>query len=377
MLPFSAYTTPLLLHSIVGARFVAPKHDGRDTRPYNVLSIRDKKEKRVMARILSRADVQHCLTMSDAIAIMRIAFRALAAGKATLPQRAAVDLPEQGVALLMPSLLQTEAQHTFSLKVITVMPRNPFRALPLSFASVLLLDALTGRTLAVMEGGWLTAMRTGAVVGLATDLLARRDASVLALFGAGAQAVTQVLALHTVRPLQEVRVVNRSEAHYQQLVESLHTLLGNECPPIHRAATAHAALADALLVACATTATTPLFSYEDVMPGAHINAIGAFTPAMCEVGADTLAHARIIVDQREAALAEAGDLLQAFAAGAIAGPEQWQELGTLVHNDTLPPRRPTDITFFKSVGIAIQDAAVAQHVYHYASANNIGLEADV
>ena len=330
-----------------------------------------------MARILSRVDVQQCLTMPDAIAVMRVAFRALATGHATMPQRAAVELPEQGVALLMPSLVQTEMQHTFGLKIITVMPTNPFRSLPLSFASVLLLDATTGRTLAVMEGSWLTAMRTGAVAGLATDLLARRDAAVLVLFGAGAQAVTQVLAMLSVRPVQEVRVVNRSEEHYQQLVTTLQKLLGSACPALRRASSAHDALTDALLVVCATTATTPLFSYADLMPGVHINAIGAFTPQMCEVGPDTLTHAQIIVDQREAALTEAGDLLQALSVGAIAGPEQWQELGTLLTTDQAVSRQPTDITFFKSVGIAVQDAAVAWHVYQHACTHNIGIEVEI
>jgi alanine dehydrogenase len=174
---------------------------------------------------------------------------------------------------------------------------------------------------AILEGGWLTAMHTGAVSGLATSLLARQNADVLALFGAGAQVPMQVLAIHTVRPLREVRVVNRNDEHYRQLVASLHTLLGPTCPTIHRAASAREALAGALLVACATTATAPLFHWSEVAGGAHINAIGAFTPQMCEVDAETVAHARIVVDERESALVEAGDLLQALASGRIAGAE--------------------------------------------------------
>lgn len=327
-----------------------------------------------MARILSRTDLQRCLSMPAAISAMQVAFRALAANQVQMPQRLAVDLPEQGVALLMPSLLQTQTENAFGLKIITVVPRNPFRSLPLSYASVLLLDPITGRTLAIMEGGWLTAMRTGAVAGLATDLLARRDADVLALFGAGAQAITQVLAVHTVRPLREVRVVNRSEEHYQQLVVQLQNLLGPSCPAIRRATAARDALSDALLIDCATTATSALFRYQEVMPGTHINAIGAFTPQMCEVGADTLAHARIIIDQREAVLSEAGDLLQAVEAG-MTTPERWQELGHVLHTNV--QRQPEEITVFKSVGIAVQDAAIAAYVYHKACELNIGIEVDL
>ena len=330
-----------------------------------------------MALILSRADVQRCLNMAEAIAAMQVAFRALYTGGAQLPPRSMVELAEQGVVLLMPSLLQTTGQSAFGLKVVTVMPQNPLRGMPRIYASVLLLDATTGRTLAMMEGGWLTAMRTGAVAGLATDLLARRDADVLVLFGAGVQAPMQVLAIQAVRPLREVRVVNQNDEHYQGLVGSLQQMLGAACPPIRRAASAREALAGAGLVACATAATEPLFHWDDVAAGAHINAIGAFTPTMCEVDAQTLAHARIVVDQREAALVEAGDLLQALAAGRIAGPETWTELGALVSGVEQSRRTEDEVTFFKSVGLAVQDVAVAALVYGKARELGIGVEVEV
>jgi ornithine cyclodeaminase/alanine dehydrogenase-like protein (mu-crystallin family) len=330
-----------------------------------------------MALILSRADVERCLTMAEVIEAMHVAFTALHRGQARMPQRAAVELPEQGTVLCMPSLLQTEGQRSFGLKVVSVVPANPAHGLPLIHASVLLLDATTGKTLAMMEGGWLTALRTGAVSGLATDLLARRDAAVLALFGAGVQALTQALAIHAVRPLREIRVVNRSEEHYQNQVAHLRDLLGDGCPPVRRAASAREALAGASLVSCATTATAPLFQWDDVEKGTHINAIGAFTPEMCEVDAETLAHARIVVDQREAALVEAGDLLQALNAGRIAGPESWNELGALAAGD-LPGRQAEDeVTFFKSVGIGVQDVTAAWFVYRRARELGMGAEIEI
>ena len=330
-----------------------------------------------MALILSRADLQQCLTMPQAIAAMRLAFGALHSGQAQLPQRVAIDLPAQGVALLMPSLLQTSQQHAFGLKVVTVVPQNASRNLPRIYASVLLLDATTGQTLAVMEGGWLTAMRTGAVSGLATELLARQDADTLALFGAGTQAPMQVLAIHTVRPLREVRVVNRNEHHYQQLVATLHQQLGPTCPPIVHAASSRAALSGATLVACATVATVPLFSYDEITPGTHLNAIGAFTPQMCELDPETLAHAHIVVDQREAALTEAGDLLQPLASGRISGPATWLELGELITTNQQARQTPDEITVFKSVGLAIQDVAIAVSVYARAKEKGIGVEVDI
>src|SRR6266567_2341219 len=245
-----------------------------------------------MALILSRVDVQRCLDMAEAITAMRVAFGALHHGQAQVQQRVVLDLPEQSAVLLMPSLLQTTEQQTFGLKVITFMPQNPSRGMPRLYASVLLLDAITGRTLAVLEGGWLTAMRTGAVSGLATDLLARRDADVLALFGAGAQAPMQVVAIATVRPLREVRVVNRS-------------------------------------------------------------------------------------DERYAALVEAGDLLQPLATGRIAGPESWTELGSLVTGTQAGRQSEDEVTLFKSVGIAVQDVAVAALVYRKARELGIGVEVEI
>jgi ornithine cyclodeaminase/alanine dehydrogenase-like protein (mu-crystallin family) len=330
-----------------------------------------------MALILSRADVQRCLTVTDAIAAMRTAFTALQSGNAQVPQRLAVDLPEQSVALLMPSLLDTQMEMAVALKVVTVVPHNPSRNLPRLYASVLLLDAATCQTLAIMEGGWLTAMRTGAVSGLATDLLAPRDADVLALFGAGVQAPLQAIAIDAVRPLREIRVVNRDESHYHTLVATLQALLGSHCPPIHRAANSREALAGASLVACATVAATPLFSWEEVSPGTHINAIGAFTPEMCEIDAATLAHARIVVDQREAALTEAGDLLQAMHSGAITGPDSWAELGELLFNTRPGRQSPDEVTVFKSVGIGVQDVAAALQVFKQARVLGIGIEVEL
>jgi ornithine cyclodeaminase len=330
-----------------------------------------------VALILSRDDLDRCLDMTSAIAAMRLAFSALSTGEAQTPQRQTINLAEEGVALLMHSLLQTGEQRSLGLKLITVMPHNPLRNLPLLSATVLLLDASTGRTLAIMEGNWLTAMRTGAVSGLATDLLARQDADVLALFGAGTQAVTQVLAIHTVRPLREVRVVNRSDEHYSQLVAKLQTMLHPDCPHIRRATSSGEALAGASLVACATTSRQPLFSRNEVEAGTHINAIGAFTPEMCEVDAETLAHAHIVVDRREAALTEAGDLLQALAAGLIPGPETWIELGDLVTGKQVGRRTKDEVTFFKSVGVAVQDVAAALYVYRKARELKMGVEVEV
>src|SRR5205814_10665135 len=149
------------------------------------------------------------------------------------------------------------------------------------------------------------------------------------------------------------------------------------CPLIRRATTSGEALAGASLVACATTSTQPLFHWDEVEAGTHINAIGAFTPEMCEVDPETIAHARIVVDQREAALTEAGDLLQPLSAGRIRGPETWTELGELVLGTRYGRQDDEEITFFKSVGVAVQDVGVALQVYQRARELGVGVEVDV
>jgi ornithine cyclodeaminase len=330
-----------------------------------------------MARILSRADVQRCISMTEAIAAMHTAFTSLQTARAQMPPRQAVALQEQGIALLMPSLIQTYEQQVFAIKLISFIPDNPIRHLPRSYATIMLLDAITGKTLALLEGGWLTAMRTGAVSGLATDLLAHKDAHILTVFGAGVQAPMQVVAIHTVRPLDEVRVVNRNDEHYQTLVAVLREMLGEARPRVVRIHSAREALAGASLVACATAATTPLFSWQDIAPGTHINAVGAFTPEMCEVDEETVSHARIVVDQREAALTEAGDLLQPLARGLIGGAETWTELGELLTGKQPGRSSADEVTFFKSVGLGVQDITVALHVYNRACELGIGVEVDV
>lgn len=330
-----------------------------------------------MALILSRSDVWRSVSMPAALTAMRTAFLALQAGHTQMPQRLSLELGEQGLALLMPSLVHTHPCSTFSLKLLTSVADNDTRGLPRSLATVLLLDAESGRTLAILEGSWLTAVRTGAVCGLATDLLARPEADLLALFGAGAQAPALVWAIQSVRPLREVRVVNRNAAHVAQLKQTLQQLLGEACPPLHHVADAQEALAGASLVACATASTVPLFRASQIAPGTHINAIGAFTPAMCEVDAATLARARIVVDQREAALVEAGDLLQAYEQGQIAEASTWLELGQLVSGEQPGRQFPEQITCFKSVGLAIQDLALAQAVYARARDLGIGTEVEI
>jgi ornithine cyclodeaminase len=328
-------------------------------------------------RILRAGDVRASCDMRAAIALMRTAFAQLATGEAAVPERVSLALPgERAVALCMPATLGAGAQ--VAVKVVGVVPGNAARGLPTVPATVLLLDGATGLPLALMDGTYLTALRTGAAVGLATDLLARRDARILALFGAGGQAPAQAEAICRVRPIARLWIVNRTRARAEALAERL-AGAAEWAPPDLRAAgpeEARRAVEEADVIATATSAPAPLFPGAWVRPGTHVNAVGAFTPATRELDGALLRRARVVVDQRAAAMAEAGDLLLALAEGALA-PDAVAELGEVVLGRR--PGRDDDaqITCFKSVGVAAQDVAVAYHAYHEAVRLGLGLELDL
>src|SRR5215831_11618370 len=267
--------------------------------------------------LLTGGDVRRATQMASAIEAVASAFAQLADGRATMPLRTHVDIPAAGgLGLFMPAYLAGGGG--LGLKALTLFSRNPAeRNLPAIAALVLLFDASEGRPLALIEGGYLTALRTGAASGLATRLLARDDARVLALFGAGGQALTQVWAVCEARPIERVWLVNRTREHAEQLANALRSF-GPPIPSdIQIASDAAVALAEADVVCCATSSPTPLFTDNAVCVGTHLNGIGAYLPTMQEVPAATVARARVFVDQRAAAWAEAGDLVVPREQGLI------------------------------------------------------------
>ena len=231
-------------------------------------------------------------------------------------------------------------------------------------------DPATGRPLSLMEGAALTALRTGAASGLATDLLARKDATEAAIFGAGAQARTQLLAINAVRKLQRVRIHARRPQSVDELIAELQPSMNGvqlvpEADPV-------AALRDADIVCAATTSHTPVFHGADLKRGAHINGVGSYTPQMQEVGTVTLRRAsKIVADTREGAMAEAGDLILGIERGAIRATDIIA-LGDIVNGGRPGRERDDEITFFKSVGHAALDVAAAQAAYARASELGLG-----
>ncbi len=324
-------------------------------------------------RFLSAADVAKAAPMMAAIDAVAQAFALLARGEADIPLRTALHSPAySATTFVMPGRLGGD-RPALGLKTVSVFPQNVYRAEPTIYALVTLFDPASGRPLAVLDGTYLTALRTGAASGAATRLLARPDARALVVFGAGAQALPQLQAVLAVRPtIDNVWIVNRTRDRATLLAARLR---GEGFHGDVRIATDPARpLAEADVICTATSSPTPLFDASLVRPGTHINAVGAYRPDMAEIPPTLVAQSRVFVDQRQAAWAEAGDLIQARAAGLINDDHIVGELGELI-NGTVPGRTtPDQITLFKSVGNAVQDLAVAALVLQQAAAMGLGTE---
>ena len=314
-------------------------------------------------RVLSASDIDRAIDMSAAMDVMSAAFGQLAKGRANVPQRLGLKT-DTGLVLAMPGNLPDE--HALAIKIVTVFPDNSRRGLPSIFGLVVVLDAATGAPLALIEGGHLTALRTGATSGLATRLMARPEARTVALFGAGVQARTQLAGVRAVRDIREVRIVSRRAESATLLAGEL---TGVDTRVLHDAAQA---IRGADIVITATTCPTPLFLGGALEPGTHVNAIGAYAATMREVDSAAIQRARIVVDTREGALAEAGDLIIPIRERVIGANHIVAELSELV-TGAIPGRTSEEeITLFKSVGHAAQDVALARRVLDIAIAQDIG-----
>lgn len=312
--------------------------------------------------ILTAADIAAALPMRTAIEVVRRAFGQLAAGEVSMPLRS--QLPTAGgVTLVMPAYLRRSRD--LGIKIVSVNEGNAARGLPVVSAVVLVVDPETGMPAALLEGGCLTALRTGAIGGLAADLLARPDAACVTLFGAGVQGRSQLAAVCCVRAVKQVKVVDRSPAVARRLAEEVTTW--PDAPAVQVVADPQEAIRSADIVIAATTSKIPLFDGRELAPGTHVTGIGSFTPEMQEIDAATVKRARVVVDQREACLAEAGDLIKAGAGIDV-------EIGEIVNGRQKGRTSATEITFFKSVGVAIQDAAVAGAILAAARKKGLGTE---
>ncbi len=322
--------------------------------------------------LLSRKDMESFFTMGMCMEAVEKAFAGLSEGAANMPQRTPISLPDKaGLALFMPAHIRTMG--ALGTKVVTVYKDNLKKhGLPSVLGTILLLDEDTGFPIAIMDGGYITAMRTGAAGGVATKHLARSDASVGMIFGTGVQAYTQVLAMHEARPLRKLFAWSLdSEDAKRSFARKVTAQTG---VPVDMASDPATAVSDADIVVLATSAGDPIVDGSWFRPGTHINGIGSHTPKMRELDTLTVQRSRVICDLTDACKAEAGD----FIIPVQTGDWNWEnvagDLGGVINGNVPGRTSATDITLFKSVGLAIQDVSAAKAVFDEAVRRGIGTE---
>jgi ornithine cyclodeaminase/alanine dehydrogenase-like protein (mu-crystallin family) len=318
---------------------------------------------------LSSKDVVQSISMKEAIELMKDAFQQLSAGKASVPQRIAIDVPENnGSALFMP--VYSPHSERLGIKLVSVFHQNPAQGLPTIQALVFVMDATNGRPLAMMDGEYLTALRTGAASGLATDLLARQNSETVAIFGAGAQGRTQLEGVCAVRRITKAFIFDKEKEKAKIFAGEMSEKLDINLLPTENSED----LRKADIICTATNSQTPVFENKYLKDGVHINAIGAYNPQMSEIPLEAVARSKIITDQKSACLTEAGDLIKAIDAKVITENDLYAEIGEIVANKKTGRTNETEITLFKSVGNAMQDLVTANRVLENAIDQGIGTE---
>ena len=319
--------------------------------------------------ILDSAQIRELLPMQDCIELMADALAALARDEIFQPLRTIIRPPQaRGLLGLMPAYRAGD-HGAFGLKAICVFPGNPAQGKDAHQGAVLLFSRETGELLALMNASEITAIRTAAVSAVATRLLAREDAKTLAIVGAGVQARTHLAALALVRSIKEARVVART---FEHTVEFAREMQPRYSFPIEPVRTNEEAVRDADLIVTATSSLEPVINKDWIVAGAHVNAIGTHSPNSREVDSATMAAARIFVDRRESALNESGDYLLAAKEGVVTPESIVGEIGELLLGSKPGRTSPTEITLFKSLGLAIEDVACAHFLHQKALSDNVG-----
>ena len=318
--------------------------------------------------VLSQRDVEALLPMAECVDVMQVALSAAARGEVVLPLRQMVWMPDRtGMIGLMPGYLGDPK--SLGLKIVSIFPGNEGTSFDSHQGAVLLFDTEHGTPLVVMDASAITAIRTAAVSGAATRALARSDAGDLAILGSGVQAATHLEAMAAVRTLRRVRVWSRDPEH----ARSFATRHAARSPVrIEAMASAQAAVRGADLICTATSSRESIVQGAWLAAGAHLNAVGACFPTARELDTEAVRRARLYVDARESALHEAGDLLIPIQEGRLTERHIVGELGELFVGRVAGRGDPSEITLFKSLGIAIEDLAAAHHVLAKARAEGRG-----
>jgi ornithine cyclodeaminase/alanine dehydrogenase-like protein (mu-crystallin family) len=318
-------------------------------------------------RLITAGEIKQYYSMKQAIDSMERAFSLLSSGEGFVPLRFVSKLPSSEMMMLFkPAYVEKEKR--ISVKFLTQRENGFIPELPIIQGVVLIIDADTGEILSLMDGEYLTALRTGAASGLATRCFARKDANILALFGCGAQGRTQMEAVVCERDIKKVMVFDKNKDKADRFIMEMQEKFQIEM--IYASDTS--LLNEADIICTTTNSTTPLFNKEVLKKGVHINAIGSFQPHMQELDPFILRDAKVYVDQIESCLKESGDFIKPIAEGIIQKSNIIGEIGDFCLNKIEGRKSENEITVFKSVGIAIQDYTVATDIYNNSFENSFG-----
>ena len=323
--------------------------------------------------VLSEKQVQGLIDLDELIAALEQAHIQYSTGKAVMPVRLVVPLPQiQGRITSMPGYLNVDK--ALGMKVVTYFQNNPQQNLPAILATIMLFSAETGKMIAAMDGGYITAIRTACASALATKALANPDTPLLGILGAGVQARAHIQALARVRKLRRIKLYSPSGKSALGIKQDMEQQCG---VPIDAVNSAQDALRGSDLLVTVSTAKEPIVKTEWLKPGVHINAVGSHRPDLREIDGATLARAKVVVDSREAIMAECGDILLALKEKSVGDNVIHGEIGEVLAGAKAGRNSVDEITLYKSVGIAIQDVATAQLVYRKALERNVGTNVDI
>lgn len=322
--------------------------------------------------VLKSEEMKAVLTMPEAIQADKDALALYSQDKVTIPLRVNLNVPEyEGQSLYMPGYAADA--NALGVKIVSVYPRNIEKGLTSVPATMVLVDAETGQVCSIMDGTYLTQLRTGAVAGAGTDMLAKEDASVFTLIGTGGQAETQLEAVLAVRPIKQVYVSDLNKERAESFAKKMTELHGEKYQTrIEATHNLESAIRESDIITSVTTSPVKTFDGEWVKPGAHINGVGSYTPQMAEVDALVLQRASKVYCDTMDALVESGDFTQAVEKGVFDLASVTGELGDLLIGKTVGRESDEEITYFNTTGNAVLDIVTAQRIYEAAISKGTG-----
>lgn len=324
--------------------------------------------------LLSRSDIKKVFTMKDAIEADKLAFRIFSEGKSEVPLRTNIQAPKHdGVFLFMPAYV--EELDTAAVKIINIFPKNIEMGKNSAPATTVLIDGTTGETSAILDGTYVTQLRTGAASGAAFDLLAKKDCKKGAMIGTGGQAATQLEAMICARNLESVKIYDLNAERTQAFVDRMSEELKSYGCKIEAAKSSDEAVEDADLIVTVTPSTKPVFNAEKIKKGVTISCVGSYQHHMQELDPKALVMAdKIYFDSKEAVLSEAGDILIPLEEKMITEDDFTGDIGDLILGKIGGRENDDEIIVFKTVGIAAQDLITARAIFELAKEKNIGTE---